>query len=356
VSALVATGGVRLRSLAPLPPAVLAPSGSGSGNASAPGVPPALVDPSGHLDTTLEFLAADFGGVFAPGTLFRAVAAAPRNACEPFTPHMADAVAGAVVVVERGECPLVNKSRHAQAAGAHGVLFVNLAPTGPAPGVVTALTAAIANRTGAPPTQEHLAALQAAQVFGPFVGSVTAFSDSDDRDIIVPVAMVSAAAGGWLLPLLEQGDVALVVGWEPSHAATRAVWDGLREVRDRSPGYWPTNTTSLRQQLELLLRVHHPKAATVRWGAKGRVWCGVVWCGVVWVGAVCVCVCMCVKWGPGPLHPHVHPIPCVRVCVSRTWLGFAGQCRAQGLPADPCGCIRGCQAAVPGGGGGAGLE
>ncbi|CAE7859226.1 Edem3, partial [Symbiodinium sp. KB8] len=86
-----------------------------------------------------------FGGVPppAPGMALPVVAAEPLQADEPLV--NAEEVAGKWALVHRGACTFVTKMRHAQAAGAAGVLLVN--SEGSEPFIANAGTENVANLT-----------------------------------------------------------------------------------------------------------------------------------------------------------------------------------------------------------------
>jgi hypothetical protein len=217
------------------------------------------------FDTEVEFTAASFGGVFLPGVPLRVSLAAPRNACEPFDALAAAAVAGTVLVVQRGECALVNKSRVAQAAGAVGVIIVNSPADPPSSAQETAIRAAAAAQ-GRDVSNVSFSELL---LFGPNAGSVQAFSDGGEHEVHIPVAMASHSGLHWLWDAFDKRPVGshVTVEWRPMHiAAMQQAWETLRTIRDAGSAFWPTDVEARRRVLLDLIGNHHPNSETVRSG------------------------------------------------------------------------------------------
>ena len=216
---------------------------------------------NGSFDSNVEFTAGTFGGVFIRDATFRVSFANPRNACEPLSAADAVRVSGTVLVVERGECALVNKTRIAQAAGAVGVLIVNFPADPPSVTVLQSIQAAATIRgQTVPPAFDDL------QIFGPHVGSVAAMSDTNDMDVYIPVAMVSHAAAGWLWQAVDAlpAHASVTLQWRPTHERTSKLWENLRTIRDAGASFWPADVELRSRVIVDLLSTHHPNSNTVR--------------------------------------------------------------------------------------------
>lgn len=114
----------------------------------------------------MEFLRARFGGPLPDRADLALAVAVPPDACADLT--NLDEVEGAAVLVARGTCPLADKARRAQAAGAALVVFVN-------------------DREG----------LEAPRSAG---------SAADRADLALPAVMVSQEAGGWLRDIVRAAE------------------------------------------------------------------------------------------------------------------------------------------------------
>lgn len=214
----------------------------------------------------VEFMRARFGGPLPARADLGLAPASPPDACEDLT--NLDEVEGVAVLVARGGCPLADKARRAQAAGAALVVFMN-------------------DREG----------LEAPRSAG---------SASDSADLALPALMVSQEAGVWLQEVVraaqgeavaeaarvaadmararersgeegeEEGEGVGVGRRERDHAdvlvATQAefaprvtlfgdaavaeAWDGLMQLQQYEA--WPKDAKERHDLYRQLARRHHP--------------------------------------------------------------------------------------------------
>ena len=187
-----------------------------------------------------EFVLAHFSGVLLPG--LRAVLSFPEpfDGCSPFVGDEAAAVQGTFAVLERGTCPMIHKARHAQDAGAAGVLFVNTGAT--------------------PPPPDAPEAAQLPGFYGPHVGSVSSHGDGMEPVVRIPAAMVTReAAGGWRS---ARDAFAGAVATFRLSAARAGSWPALVAARNAGDAYWADTSEDRTAQLRELLLAHHAASHT----------------------------------------------------------------------------------------------
>jgi hypothetical protein len=172
-----------------------------------------LLVESGHIahgGLTNEFLLATYGAPFSMAPM-GAVLAAPANGCVALTNSAADLV-GKLVVVRRGDCALLDKSHHAEAAGAAGLLIANNAPGLRRPGFANV-------------ELHELPSIPTAMI-------TEAFGD----------VLFAAAAGGTL------GSTALRVEMNGNAAN---LWEGIEDFD--SPAAWPVHDAERQELFATLL-------------------------------------------------------------------------------------------------------
>ena len=176
------------------------------------------------------------------------VVADPPLACGEVT-----GVAGKVAVVYRGVCPMIEKVRHAQTAGAVAAIIVN-------EGYVGALRASRTYSAGVGTTQRHALSRVRACVACP----ADAFSNS----IVIAAIMISAASWERLSALPED----TIFAWKP-HTAEGSAWDEAAGILALKREDWPADEAQRRRWLEDVVQANHPSSPAVRCLALGSASC-----------------------------------------------------------------------------------
>jgi hypothetical protein len=200
----------------------------------------------------------------------------PPSACSPLT--NAASLVGATVVVYRGECPMIDKVRIAQAAGATAALIVNgagfdgavlqrlwgercaelraAAASLPAECAAYAVDASSSSPTAPRTTHGRSSSGSVAQ----------AVSDGKlaENPVTIPAAMVSAdTAAPWVWIDASTNTLANLTGAAvrlvPSRASSLA-WGQLEELAAAGPKAWPDDLFHLHRTLLALVRAHYPSS------------------------------------------------------------------------------------------------
>jgi len=179
--------------------------------------------PSGTLTLThglKKLMAADFrqahyGGPLPFGQPIKVVYGEPLDGCSPL--RNAETAVGAAVLLTRGKCPFLAKSRHAMAAGAALVVFMN-------------------SEIGLPRV--------------PAMGSMP--SDT------IPIILVTQTARRRLRQIVEPGKTkdAVMLTLAADHAV-EAAWDVLHRLC-KDVKHWPESAQKRKKRYYKLSMQHHP--------------------------------------------------------------------------------------------------
>jgi hypothetical protein len=247
---------------------------------------PALVEEAAAAATataTPEVTAVEAGAL--NDTLLDAANAttnANTNATAPAVDLSLPRYRGAVVVAFRGRCSMVDKARHAQAAGALALIIVNngAEPTR----ILAAAEAAGASSLFAPNYTRLFSSAPANASKGTLnaelsVGAIQAIADDHlaEKPVYIPTLMVSARSGMQFL-WVEGGAVANMTGLVNvtlNYAAAKgSAWEDLfklvgpnAKVNTTGQGHvvargegWPADRYQRLKLLSHLLRDHHPES------------------------------------------------------------------------------------------------
>jgi len=207
-----------------------------------------------------EFALAAFGGpvVDAPTRL---VASEPMDACANLS-NAAEA-AGRVVVATRGVCPMIDKARAAQRAGAVGLLLINNDETP----VMLAALGFILGQPGAVPqasqvTPEAAEAMRESAPSFERVGVVQAAPDNHPGDVDIGVAMVSGADGNTIIDVLGEGRDDVFVRLDAGAGLpVGELWEEIRELLRLGASYWAKDDRAANRTMVRLVRGCDPRSA-----------------------------------------------------------------------------------------------
>lgn len=229
------------------------------------GQPPVTTVEAGHLWVHVGGASASVGPIETAATMFSGpmhnatapfVFAEPRDACRAL--DNGAAINGSYAVVVRGSCPMVDKARNAQAAGAIALLIVN----GEYQDAIHAPADLLAAGTGSSKSEaDSVVSLPA--------GIARAVGDDylKDRPVHIPCVMLSAHAFYTIERALalargkqEGASIPVTARLSPSPLST-SLWDSIAAI-GKAGHVWEGDAFQQQRELLRLLRLHHPSSGT----------------------------------------------------------------------------------------------